>query len=208
MKVIGLTGSIAMGKTTTSNIFRKLGYEVFDADRVVHQFYQKGGQAALEIGQLLPEVIVDGAVDRNRLAAKVSKDKLLLAKIEKIVHPLVRQKEKDFIARQKRQGAQIAILDIPLLFETNRQNELDFVVVVTTSSDIQKQRAMARPGMTREKLDMILKRQMPDNEKRKRAKFVVDTSVSIQDACEQVKEIMKRLDGSNPNLEISCAKLF
>jgi len=195
--IIGLTGSIAMGKTTTADMFKKLGNPVFNADEAVHSLYKKGGKAAKEIAKILPDVIVDGAVDRKMLADTIAKDKLVLPRIEKIVHPMVHVLEQQFISKHMTAGTRLIILDIPLLFEAGRQSDVDVVVVVSTSSDIQKKRALARLGMTESKLKIILGRQLPDKEKRARADFIIDTGISLENTLEQVKKLVQKLSLSD-----------
>jgi len=195
--IVGLTGSIAMGKSTTTEMFEKLGYPVFDADKEVHKLYSNGGKAALEISLLFPDVIKKGAVDRTALAAKIAKNPKMLPQIEKIVHPMVEAAEKHFIAKQRKAGAELIIMDIPLLFEADRSKDVDVIVVVSASKKRQRQRALQRPDMTPEKLDLILSRQLPDEEKRARADFVIDTDRSFEDTLEQVKKLVKKLTFSN-----------
>ncbi len=200
--ILGLTGSIAMGKSTTADMFKKLGCPVFDADRAVHKLYDVGGEAAREIGRIYPDLIDNGMVNRPALVEKIAKEKTVLSRIEKIVHPMVRSLEKQFVSMQNKLGKKIIVLDIPLLFESDRTQDVDVVVVVSTTPDIQLERAMARPAMTAEKLDMILSRQTPDKEKRDRADYVIDTSKSFADTFNQVKALVKKLDPANPCLEV------
>lgn len=195
--IVGLTGSIAMGKTATAEMFRKLGYPVFDADAAVHDLYAKGGEGAKKIKQYYPDVIEDGAVNRGLLVKKISENKEMLSHIEKIIHPLVGALEKDFVAKHKEKGIKLIIMDIPLLFEAGRTKDVDLIVVVSASPEIQRQRAMQRSGMTEKKLDLIIARQLPDKEKRARADHVIDTSISLDDAFKQVKLIVKQLDPDN-----------
>ncbi len=200
--IVGLTGSIAMGKSTTADMFEKLGYPVFDADKQVHRLYRKGGQAAKQIGQIFPDVMTDGAVNRQLLAAKISKNKTVLPRIEKIVHPMVRALEKQFISDRQKANSKLIILDIPLLFETGRVKDVDIVIVVSATEKQQRQRALQRPGMTREKLDVILARQMPDKEKRRRADYVINTDKSLEDTFEQVKTLINGLISPANQLEL------
>lgn len=203
--VVGLTGSIAMGKTETAKMFEALGCPVFSADRAVHRLYERDGTAVPEVERLFPDAIVDGAVDRERLSVHVLKDPAGLKALEAAVHPLVRQCQEAFLAEAARNGVQIAVLEIPLLFETGRGDALDRIVVVSAPAEVQRQRALERPGMTAEKLDAILARQMPDAEKRRRADFVVDTGTSLDDTRAQVAKIVEQLrdeianGGSNGN---------
>ena len=198
--IIGLTGSIAMGKSATSAMFKKLGYPVFDADGAVHKLYDKGGEAALQIAQLFPDVMQDGVVDRKRLSQKIASDETVFPQIEKIVHPLVWLLEKEFISTHKQAGSKLIIIDNPLLFEANRIEEVDIIVVVSAPLTVQRQRALQRPGMTPEKLDLIIARQLPDEEKRARADYVIETDISLENAFEQVKKMVKELDPDNSGL--------
>ena len=192
--ILGLTGSIAMGKSATADMFRRLGYQVFDADLAVHKLYAKNGKAVAELQKLVPEAIIDGAVDRQVLAARIKQHPHLLKEVEKIVHPLVHREEKAFIANQNQAGARLIILDIPLLFEANRDADVDKIVVVSTDAATQKKRALSRPGMTIEKFEMISSRQIPDSIKREKADFVIDSSKSLDDAFQQVKMLVEKLD--------------
>ncbi len=189
MLKVGLTGSIAMGKSTTADMFRQLGHPVFDADAVVHDLYQSGGAAVSVVEALFPDAIVDGAVDRNKLGAIVLSDKADLSRLEAAVHPLVRQEQQHFLEAAEDSGAPFVILDIPLLFETGQTGTVDAIVVVTAPADVQRRRALERPGMTQDKLEDILARQTPDAEKRAAADYLVDTSRGLQDAFEQVRRI-------------------
>lgn len=193
MIVVGLTGSIAMGKSATANMFLAEGIPVYDADAEVHKQYRMGGQAAAQIAQRWPAVMADGAVDRQKLSALILQTPDVLPQLEAIVHPIVAAAQKEFLARHKAAGAPIVLLDIPLLFEANRAGEVDKIVVVSAPPDIQRSRALARPGMTEEKLDRILARQMPDEEKCARADFVVDTSRGFDHARAQVHAIVSSL---------------
>ncbi len=193
MIVIGLTGSIAMGKSATAKQFAARGVPVFDSDQVVHELYAKEGAAVPALMELVASAVIDGAVDRNRLSQAVREQPDLLKKIEAIVHPMVRDRQKIFLANAQRTGATVAVLDIPLLFETAREQEVDRIAVVSTTAEIQRERALQRPGMTPEKLDFILSRQMADAEKRARADYVIDTSISIADSQRQVDDILLQL---------------
>lgn len=202
--VVGLTGSIAMGKTETGRMFERLGCPVFDADAVVHTLYARQGRAVAPVGELFPEAIVDGAVDRAALAAAVLGDPERLQALEAVVHPLVAAERQAFLEEARRNGREIVVLDIPLLFETARQDDVDAVVVVSAPAETQRQRALARPGMTEAKLDAILARQMPDADKRRLADFVVDTGQGLDHAFAQVKDIVQNLRSeSQPTQEDS-----
>ncbi|MGF7158595.1 dephospho-CoA kinase [Rhodoligotrophos appendicifer] len=193
MKVVALTGSIAMGKSATADMFRRLDVPVFDADSCVHALYARGGRAVEPVGALFPTVIRDGAVDRDSLGKLVLGDSARLKALEAIVHPLVREEQLLFLERAKAEGEPLVVLDIPLFYETRRGDSVDAVVVVSAPSDIQRKRALSRPGMTEEKLDSILSRQVPDQEKRTRADFIVDSSRGLEDAFEQVRRIVQTL---------------
>ena len=198
--IIGLTGSIAMGKTATADMFRQLGYPVFDSDTAVHKLYAQGGEAAKEIAKIYPDVINKGAVDRKQLVDKIAKNPEVLARIEKIVHPLVGEMEKTFVSTQQKRDVKLIIMDIPLLFEADREKDVDKIIVVSAPPDIQEARALERPGMTIDKFKLIMSKQLPDNEKRQRADFVIDTGKSLEETFEQVKKLVAQLDPDNPNI--------
>jgi dephospho-CoA kinase len=189
MFVLGLTGSIGMGKTTTAGFFAELGVPVYDADKIVHQLYE--GEAVPLIEAAFPGATREGKVDRKRLAASVLDNPDALHRLESIVHPLVRAIECRFLQEAQAKGASVVVLDIPLLFETRGEKETDAVVVVSAPADLQRARAMQRPGMTAEKLEAILRQQIPDSEKRRRADFVVDTSQGFAAARAQVQAILR-----------------
>jgi dephospho-CoA kinase len=193
MIVAGLTGSIAMGKTTTARLFADRGIPVFDSDAAVHALYEKGGKAVPALLAVAPETIVDGAVDRKLLAAEILLRPDLLEEIEKSVHPLVEAMQQAFIEDAANAGANLVILDIPLLFETARDRQVDKTIVVTATPELQRERALQRPGMTKTKFDFILSRQVPDVEKRARADFVIDTSTGFADAARQVDHVISEL---------------
>ena len=189
MTVLGLTGSIGMGKSTAANFFAEAGVPVHDADAVVHALY--GGEAVPAIAAAFPGTVVNGQVDRAKLGAAVLDDPSALQRLEAIVHPLVSAAKARFLADAQARGAKIVVLDIPLLFETGGEARVDAVVVVSAPVDVQRERVLARPGMTPDKLDALLARQMPDSEKRKRADFVVDTAQGFDAARAQVREILR-----------------
>jgi dephospho-CoA kinase len=178
MMLIGLTGSIAMGKSEAAKYLGSLGFPVFDSDNAVHQLYDSEQGAAL-IRALAPQAIVDGKVNRPRLSELVLNDKELLAELEKRVHAEIQKQRNRFVDEARASGAKAAILDIPLLFETGAEGHIDKTIVVSAREDLQRARALARPGMTEERLKLILARQMPDAEKRKRADAVIDNSSTI-----------------------------
>ena len=190
MYLIGLTGSIGMGKTQTAALFEEEGVPRYDADAAVHGLYEVGGAAVGPIGELFPEAVRDGAVDRAALGRIVLKDGAKLAALEKMVHPLAGATQVDFLNAQMAAGATHVLLDIPLLFETGGHEFVDCVVVVSAPPDIQRARVLERPGMTEEKFADILTKQVPDSDKRAAADFIVDSSVSVADAHRQVKEIL------------------
>ena len=190
MIVLGLTGSIGMGKTTTSHMFAAEGVPVHSADAVVHQLY--AGRAAPLIEAAFPGTVVNGVVDRDRLSARVIDDKEALGRLEALVHPLVRAEEEACLAAGRQRSARLAVLDVPLLFETGAASRCDRIVVVTATPEIQRERVLSRPGMNEAKLEAILSRQMPDEEKRARADFIVDTGNGMEAARLAVKAIVKR----------------
>ena len=190
MIVLGLTGSIGMGKSTTAQMFRDAGVAVFDADACVHALYAPGGAAVAAIDRAFPGVVVDGAVDRARLSACVVGDAAALKRLEAIVHPLTQSARAVFLAQAETRGDDVVVLDIPLLFEAGLIADVDAVVVVTADAHIQRQRVLARPDMTPEKFQAILARQMPDADKRARADFLIDTGLGLDAARQRVADIL------------------
>lgn len=188
---IGLTGSIGMGKTTTAAMFAEHGIPVYSADDTVHRLY--GGRAVPLIERAFPGTTVNGHVDRQKLAASTFGNPQALKKLEEIVHPLVREEEAVFLEAAERAGRRFALLDIPLLFETGGDKRVDVVVVVTCDPAIQRQRVLSRDGMTPEKLEAILARQMPDAEKRLKADFLVDTGLGMDHARAAVAKVVEAL---------------
>jgi len=188
MFVLGLTGSLGMGKSTTARFFAEEGVPVHDADAVVHRLYD--GEAAAAIEAAFPGTTTAGKVDREKLAARVLGDVGALTRLEAIVHPLVQEAERRLLAEAQARGEKVAVLDIPLLFETGGEERVDAVVVVSAPADVQRARTLERPGMTVDKLDAILARQMPEHEKRRRADFVVDTSRGFEAARAKVRAIL------------------
>jgi dephospho-CoA kinase len=191
MIVIGLTGSIGMGKSTTAQMFRDEGVPVHDADETVHRLYR--GAAVGPVEAAFPGVTENGAIDRDRLAKRVLGDSAALRRLESIVHPLVRAESERFLAENREAGTDMVVLDIPLLFETAGEGRVDRIVVVSAPADIQRARVVGRPGMTEEKFAAILAKQVPDAEKRRRADFIVDTSSDFDSARRQVREIVAAL---------------
>lgn len=191
MLILGLTGSIGMGKSTTAKLFVEAGVPVYDADATVHKIYE--GEAAPKIEAAFPGTTVNGKVNRARLSAKVVHDPAAIKRLEQIVHPMLRAYHQRFLDDAERSGAGVVVVDVPLLFETGGDKRVDAVVVVTTSPEIQRQRILERDDMTDEKLDAILARQMSDAEKRKRADFVVDTSHGLEPVRAQIRDILDQV---------------
>ncbi|MBX5013276.1 dephospho-CoA kinase [Rhizobium lentis] len=191
MLKIGLTGSIGMGKSTAGKLFAEAGIPLNDSDAVVHDLY--AGEAAPLVDAAFPGTMKDGAVDRHELGRQLALDPHGFERLEAIVHPLVRKRETEFLAQQRAAGAEMVLLDIPLLFETGAWERVDVIVVVSTDPQIQRERVLAREDMTEEKFDMILSRQTPDAEKRRRADYLIDTSHSIAETKERVLEIVADL---------------
>ena len=188
MIILGLTGSIGMGKSTTAKLFAEAGVPVYDADATVHRLYE--GEAVPAIEAAFPGTTVDGKVDRTRLSARVVHDPAAMRQLEQIVHPMLGASRQKFLHDAEHSGAPVAVVDVPLLFETGGEKRVDAVVVVTTSPENQRERILARGTMTNETLDSILARQLPDAEKRKRADFVVDTSHGLDPVRTQIRDIL------------------
>ncbi|KSB88295.1 dephospho-CoA kinase [Caulobacter vibrioides] len=193
MIILGLTGSIGMGKSTTAKMFEAEGAPVYDSDAAVHALYSAGGAAVAPVEAAFPGVVVDGAIDRARLSAQVVGDPEALEKLEAIVHPLVGAHRIGFFEKAQRDGHGIVVLDVPLLYETGGQKNVHKVVVVSAPAEVQRERVLARPGMTAEKFEAILARQLPDAEKRARADFVIDTGRGLDAARDQVRDILTLL---------------
>jgi dephospho-CoA kinase len=188
MILLGLTGSIGMGKSTTAKLFAEAGTPVYDADAAVHRLYE--GEAVPAIEAAFPGTTADGKVDRALLSARVLHDPAAMKQLERIVHPMLGASRQKFLHDAEQSGAPVAVVDVPLLFETGGEKRVDAVVVVTTTSEIQRQRVLARDNMTREMFDTILARQLPDAEKRKRADFVVDTSHGLDPVRARIRDIL------------------
>jgi dephospho-CoA kinase len=188
MLLLGLTGSIGMGKSTTAKLFMEAGVPVYDADATVHRLYE--GEAVPAIEAAFPGTTADGKVDRNKLSARVVHDPAAIKQLEQIVHPMLGASRQKFLDDAERSGAPVAVVDVPLLFETGGDERVDAVVVVTTTPEIQRQRILTRDNMTSEKLDAILARQLPDAEKRLRADFVVDTSDGLDPVRARIRDIL------------------
>src|SRR6185503_14624548 len=188
----GLTGSIATGKSEVAKLFSMAGIPVFDSDAEVHDLYAEETTRDL-LDKVFPEVIVDGKIDRQLLGQRVLGSPEDLKKLESLVHPLIRKRRKDFMAHWRKQNCPFVVLDIPLLFETGQDKEMDYIIVVSASEDIQRKRALARPGMSEEKFADIQARQMPDSEKRGRADFIIENSGSLEHLQTQVDALSKKL---------------
>ncbi|MDX3977786.1 dephospho-CoA kinase [Shinella sp.] len=193
MIVLGLTGSIGTGKSTTAAMFRDLGVPVHDADATVHDLYRI--EAVAPVAARFPQALNDGAIDRKALSAVLAQSPERFRELEAIIHPLVRARETAFLDAERQKGSALVLLDIPLLYETGGEARVDKVVVVTCDPETQRRRVLARPGMTGEKFALILSRQMPDAEKRQRADFLIHTDGGLEAARKQVEEIVDTLKG-------------
>jgi dephospho-CoA kinase len=190
MIILGLTGSIGMGKSTTAKLFAEAGVPVYDADATVHSLYE--GEAAPAIEAAFPGTTANGKVDRNKLSMRVVHDPAAMKQLEHIVHPMLGASRQKFLSDAEQSGSPVAVVDVPLLFETGGEKRVDAVVVVTTTPEIQRQRILTRDNMTSEKLDAILARQLPDAEKRRRADFVVDTSDGLEPVRVRIRDILEQ----------------
>ena len=193
MIIIGLTGSIGMGKTETARMFAEQGIPVSESDAIVHRLYDRNGAAVTPVGAAFPDVVVGSRIDRERLARHLHAHPQDFTRLEAIVHPLVRAEQEKFLAEARRRGNRLAVLDIPLLFETGRDRDVDKVVVVSAPAEVQRRRVLARPGMSEEKFAAILSRQVPDAKKRERADFIVDSDRGLDYARAQVANIIAAL---------------
>ncbi len=193
MLILGLTGSIGMGKSTTAAMFEAEGVPVYDSDAAVHALYAAGGAAVAPVEAAFPGVLTDGAIDRAKLSAKVVGNPEAMAKLEAIVHPLVGADRIGFFQKAQAEGRDIVALDVPLLFETGGEKSVHKVVVVSAPPEVQRARVLARPEMTPEKFEAILARQLPDAEKRARADFVIDTGQGVEHARQQVRDLLTLL---------------
>ncbi len=200
MLLIGLTGSIGMGKSATAQMFRDEGVPVYDADAAVHALYAKGGAAVDPVGDAFPGSVKDGAVDRDALRAMVQAAPDGIKRLEAVIHPLVAKVQIDWLMAQAEAGAPRVVLDIPLLFETGGEVRVDVVVVVSAPADVQRDRVLARPGMTEETFAFILSKQVPDATKREKADFVIDTSQGFDHARAQVRAVLAALEGRQGTL--------
>jgi dephospho-CoA kinase len=194
MIVLGLTGSIGMGKSTAAAVLRRLGVPLYDADAEIHKMLGRGGSAVAAVEAAFPGVRgEEGAIDRRRLGARVFGKPEELRRLERILHPMVRAVERRWVARQRARGAKLVVLDIPLLFETDRIDRVDGVIVVSAPLRLQRERVMRRPGMSAARFAAVLASQFPDREKRQRADFVVSTALSRADAAHQLAAIVRRV---------------
>lgn len=191
MKLLGLTGSIGMGKTTTARMFRHAGVAVHDADKIVRRLYSR--EAVIPIGKIFPTVIQKGYVDRQMLANILLKDQSALAKVERIIHPMVEQDRARFMDTCRHTGAKLVVIDIPLLFETRFDSAVDAILTVTAPYSVQRERVLARPGMTEEKLSVMLSRQRPDAAKRTSSHYVIDTSLGFDWVKAEVRSLLRTL---------------
>lgn len=200
MLLVGLTGSIGMGKSETAKMFAREGVPVYDADAAVHALYDVGGAAVAPVEAAFPGVVKDGRIDRSELGRRVLGDSEAMKRLERIIHPLVGLAQRDFLLKAEEEGASIVVLDIPLLFETGGERRVDVVVVCSACPAIQRQRVLARPGMTEAKLDAILAKQTPDAIKRSKAHFVIETDKGLAHAEEQVRAVLAALRGRAGNI--------
>jgi dephospho-CoA kinase len=191
---IGLTGSIGMGKTETAKLFRRAGIPVYHADEAVHALYAQGGAAVAPIAAAFPDAVLEGHVDRERLGTIVAGDERAFRQLEARVHPLVGVAPRAFLDKAAREGAEFVVLDIPLLFETGQEGDMDAVVVASAPEAVQRERVLSRPRMTEQMLAAILARQVPDSEKRAKADFVIETDKGLEQAYEQVKRVIAALN--------------
>ena len=193
MIVIGLTGSIGMGKSETARMFAEQGVPVCESDAIVHRLYEKGGAAVAPVAAAFPDVRDDGGIDREKLSRHLAANAEGFARLEAIVHPLVRAEQENFLKDARKRNVRLAVLDIPLLFETGRDRDVDRIVVVSAPAEVQRRRVLARPGMDEAKFAAILARQLPDAEKRARADFIVDSDHGFDHARRQVRDIIDAL---------------
>lgn len=198
MKVVGLTGSVGMGKSTAAKMLRRMGVPVYDADAAVHRMMRRGGIAVAKVAAAFPGVERDGAIDRAALGQRVFGDGPAMKRLEAIIHPLVREDERLFLAAMKRRNTKLVVMDVPLLFESGRQKRYDATMVVTAPPFVQRARVMARPGMTAARFAAIKARQMPDVEKRRRADFIIPTGLGRAVTWNHLCAVLRKLVGMNP----------
>jgi len=196
IKHLGLTGSIGMGKSTVGKMFEKLGLPLYNVDARIHDLYEPGGVAVGPVGEVFPDAIIDGRVDRPTLSKLVVGNDDAIKKLEKIVHPLVGQDRQEFISKAEQNGHAFVLLDVPLIFETGGEKNFDHIIVVSAPKNVQKKRVLARDDMTEEKFEAILARQLPDEQKRERADFVINTDCSEEETFDQVKALVEKLKGA------------
>ena len=207
MIVLGLTGSIGMGKTTAAGMLRRLGLPLHDADAVVHQMMAPGGEAVTPIATAFPGIVVDGRVDRAALGARVFKDPLLLAELEAIVHPLVSRRTARFLSYWRYHRARLVVLDVPLLLEGRSYERCDLVAVISAPGFIQRQRVLSRPGMTESRLQAILAKQMPDWEKRRRADVVIHSGLARSVTMRQLTRLVRRLQRGDQSICVKSSSI-
>jgi dephospho-CoA kinase len=198
MIILGLTGSIGMGKTTTAALFSEEGVPIFDVDAAVHRLYSEDAPLIAAIGQRFAGTVSEGTIDRTILGELIRADKAALPALEAIVHPAVARARTDWLAQKMKDGAKTVLFDIPLLFETGGDKKVDKTIVVSAPKSVQKQRVLSRPGMNEARFSHILSCQMPDEEKRKRADFIIDTSKGLEDARRQVQSILRQIKTQTP----------
>jgi dephospho-CoA kinase len=198
MKVVGLTGSVGMGKSTAAKMLRRMGIPVYDADAAVHRMMRKGGSAVAKVATSFPGVERDGAIDRAVLGQRVFGNEPAMKQLESIIHPLVREDEREFLAAMKRRNTKLVVMDVPLLFESGRQKRYDATMVVTAPAFVQRARVMARPGMTMARFAAIKARQMPDIEKRRRADFIIPSGLGRAVTWIYLRKAMRKLGGVTP----------
>ena len=197
MRVLGLTGSIGMGKTTAAGMLRRMGCDVCDSDAVVHRLFARGGAGAAAVAKLFPDCLKDGAVDRGKLGARVFGEPAALRRLEAAIHPLVQAAQRRFLAQARRRGSKVAVLDIPLLYETKAERRVDAVLVVSCPGFLQRRRVLARPGMNADKLRAVLARQTPDAEKRRRADVVIPSGLGRGVTWRALRRALRRLRERN-----------
>lgn len=204
--VVGLTGSIGMGKSETAKMFSALGVPLYEADAAVHALYELGGAAVGPVAKAFPGSLREGRIDRAVLARRVSGDEAAMRRLENIVHPLVAQARQRFLDAAEKKGVELVVLDIPLLFETGGEKLVDAVVVVSAPEHVQRERVLSRPGMTPEKLEALHARQVPDAEKRAKADFVIETGKGLEHTREAVKRVVSalRAQAARPGARIAA----
>ncbi len=201
MKIVALTGSIGMGKSATARLFAEAGIPVFDSDACVHELYAPGGAAVAPVEDAFPGVVREGSIDRETLARRLREDETGFERLEAIVHPLVAASRNAFLEAADKAGHDMVLLDIPLLFETGGDKLADIIVVVSAPDDVRRERVLQRPGMTLEKLDSIIARQIPDSIKRSKADYVITTADGIEDARRQVDDVIRKIRAGDPGGE-------